>query len=510
MNEKHLLINSVILLFRASQLEIPSSEYKGLVREIIADIKLSDFSLGNMGESKTIESLKNTVNSMASELDSHHYSKEELILRLKIDTSDEPELFSALQLGIEPELNEIELKKTCLAIFNSLQTYLKEKRIVEIIKKANYMVAFQRDKITNLRQFVADHRGQLEPFEISDNTVSDPAIISDVNLNHREQILNIFRNVKEMNLEDGILKTGFQGYNRMTRGGLRRGEEIVAPALQHNYKTGLSLTLFKQIALYNKPYMIDKRKKPLIIRISFEDDLTLNMEFLYRSLIENETGKVPDTTNISIEEMTDVVYTKLAVNGYTIRMLRVDPTQWTYRDVINFCLKMEAEGYEIHLLMLDYLKMLPTTGCTQGAMGQDVRDMFRRIRNFCNPRRICLYTPHQLSTEAKMMIRDGKTDFVKELPGKGYYDGCRTIDNEVDLEIFSHIEKSNGKAYLTLQRGKHRINGVTPAEYLYCVLPFQPDGGILDDINGPDTTRSKVGGGPIGTREEKPFWDLEI
>lgn len=108
------------------------------------------------------------------------------------------------------------------------------------------------------------------------------------------------------------------------------------------------------------------------------------------------------------------------------------------------------------------------------------------------------------------MIRDGKTDFVKELPGKGYYDGCRTIDNEVDLEIFSHIEKSNGKAYLTLQRGKHRINGVTPAEYLYCVLPFQPDGGILDDINGPDTTRSKVGGGPIGTREEKPFWDLEI
>ena len=108
-----------------------------------------------------------------------------------------------------------------------------------------------------------------------------------------------------------------------------------------------------------------------------------------------------------------------------------------------------------------------------------------------------------------MLIRDGRSDFVKELVGKGYYDGCRTIDNEVDVEMFIHIEKMNGRAYLTVQRGKHRINGVTPLEYLYAILPFQIKGVILDDVHGADSTRTKLGGGAIGSKDETPFWENE-
>jgi hypothetical protein len=97
-------------------------------------------------------------------------------------------------------------------------------------------------------------------------------------------------------------------------------------------------------------------------------------------------------------------------------------------------------------------------------------------------------------------------DFVKEIANKGYYAGSRQIDQEVDLELYIHIEIVNGTSWLTVQRGKHRIVGQTPLIDQYCVLPFQPVGGILDDINGPDTTRRKVGGGPIGSSEETPFW----
>ena len=97
----------------------------------------------------------------------------------------------------------------------------------------------------------------------------------------------------------------------MLRGGFRRGEQIVIGALQHNYKTGYSLSLFKQIAIYNVPYMIVKTKKPLLVRISFEDDLALNIEFLYRSLRENETGEpIPDNLDISIEEMSAYIHEK--------------------------------------------------------------------------------------------------------------------------------------------------------------------------------------------------------
>lgn len=117
-------------------------------------------------------------------------------------------------------------------------------------------------------------------------------------------------------------------------------------------------------------------------------------------------------------------------------------------------------------------------------------------------------TPHQLSTGAKQLVREGHTsDFVKEIANKGYYAGSGQIDQEVDLEIYIHIVKFNGYSWLTVQRGKHRIPGITKAEDLFCVMKFEDVGTIPDDINGPDRSTRKVGGGPIGTKDENPFWD---
>lgn len=57
-----------------------------------------------------------------------------------------------------------------------------------------------------------------------------------------------------------------------------------------------------------------------------------------------------------------------------------------------------------------------------------------------------------------MLIRNGMDEqFVAEIKNKGYYDGCRTLDQEVDMELYIHIVKVDGRSYLTLQRGKHRV-----------------------------------------------------
>jgi hypothetical protein len=130
------------------------------------------------------------------------------------------------------------------------------------------------------------------------------------------------------------------------------------------------------------------------------------------------------------------------------------------------------------------------------------------MRNFCNPRKITLITPHQISTDAKRMMRLGSNDFVKQLPGKGYYAGCASLDNELDLEMHMHIEKLNGRSYLTCIRGKHRLNTMLALEDLYCVLPFDPIGGIRDDVHlDTEITLRRVGGGPIGSNDEIPLWD---
>jgi hypothetical protein len=108
-----------------------------------------------------------------------------------------------------------------------------------------------------------------------------------------------------------------------------------------------------------------------------------------------------------------------------------------------------------------------------------------------------------------MLIRQGNEEtFVKDIANKGYYDSCKTIDQEVDLEIYVHIIKCDSKSWLCVQRGKHRLIQVTPDEHKFTVLPFNDIGDIRDDVNGPDTSRKKPGGAAPG--EDKPWFDFDI
>lgn len=506
MDHKLLLVKSCTLLYRESLISTTTENSSDLVRTVLEEIQLSDVNLTVDHGRDILVALKQTIIEMCNNPIDHIYESAELLQRLKMNTGDDERLYDAFAQGIEPELSESSLKRTVINIRKQINTHFRDKQITEILTKAANQYKYHKDKIKNTNQFVAEICGQLEPFQM-DAITKDPAIVSDIDIGDEVGTSNVFKEIKAADDGNGIMRTGYQGINRMLQGGFRPGDAVVLGALQHKYKTGFTLSLFKQIAMYNKPYMIDPTKKPLLLRISFEDDVSLNLQFLYQSIKENETGKKVVIANVSEEEMSAYVKEKLQVNGFHVKLMRVDPTQWTYRHICNTILALEAEGYEVKVLMLDYLAMLPTTGCSIGPMGSDVRDMYRRMRNFTNPKRIILITPHQLSTEAKQLIRDGRQDFVKEIAEKGYWDKCRTIDNEVDIELYIHIEKLNKASYLTIQRGKHRLPTIIPDELKYIVLPFYDIGGVRDDLLLSDSTCKKVGGGPIGSGEELPFWD---
>lgn len=105
-----------------------------------------------------------------------------------------------------------------------------------------------------------------------------------------------------------------------------------------------------------------------------------------------------------------------------------------------------------------------------------------------------------------MMVRDNVDDFVRNIANRGYYDGCKRLGQEPDLEIMIHIVRVNGKAYLTIARGKHR-NVVTPEKDQYAVLPFEIIGTIPWDVDGEDRSVATPGGGKIGSVDEQPWWD---
>lgn len=511
MQSKLLLVNAITLLYRESQLSNKHENSATLVREVIESIKLPEVALGFDSEREILDNLRTTAVYMCETPPDHAYESGELLQRLKVNTLHDDNLYNAFVEGILPTLDEPTIKRTCLNIKRSINSHFRELKVTEIINAASTTLNFSRTKVKDFKAFVSELSSKLEPYMV-DVVNKDPAVIGEVNTNNTADVAKIFSGVRNDSEGGTVFKTGFQGINRMLNGGFRRGYTATIGALPHMFKTGFSLTLFKQFALYNTPVLKDPTKKPLLLRISAEDDLKLNFAFLYKSLKENETKQPVSIAGISDEEIAEYVKAKLSVNGFETMFMHVNPSLWTYRDICNKIISLEADGFEVQLVMMDYLIKVPTTGCDQGIAGSDVLNMYERIRNFMAQRDICFVTPHQLSVDAKKMIREGRAEFVKELPGRGFYMKSSQIDQVVDLELFIHIERLNGRYYLTVQRGKHR-GILTSDEFLYCILPFLDkkvfECGIFDDVNGPDSTSIKLGGGAVGSGEETPWWENE-
>ncbi len=508
MNNRLLLVKGITLLYRESQLSGNNENSAELVREIISSVKLPEVNVGIDRERDILEGLKETALFMCDTPADHRHDPSDLLERLRVITGEDTGLYETFKDSIEDEMDEAKLKRRCLDARRALRNHLSESKVGKFLGDASYKWKFEREKIPDVKKFVAQIVSELEPYQV-DNDTKDPAVIGAVSLSNIDQVKGVYEQIAQQAEGKGILKTGFQGMNRLLDGGFRRGEEWVMGALQHNYKTGLSLTLYRQIAMYNEPVLTVPTKRPLLLRISFEDSLLLNFQSLYSQLWQNEYGEIPNLMGLSVDHLAEYTQRKMNVMGYETHLLHVNPSLWSYRDICNYVLKLEAEGNEIHMCMVDYLLKVPTVGCDQGPHGHDIRNMYERIRNFMESKGITFITPHQLSTDAKMLKRAGQTELVKQMVGGGFYAGSKQIDQVVDGEIFQHIETVNNESFLTIQRGKHRKIAQTPLEHQYIVLPFTKGGCILDDINGPDSTRKKVGGGPIGSKDETPFWEFE-
>lgn len=508
MDIKLALVKVVTLLYLESKLSDKSNPSQDLATSVLSHIKLPEtYAMGDFGRDPLIN-IRDTANWMISKGKDYEFDKGDLLQRLQVNCNNDQSLYLAFFNAINPTVTGDDLKVTIISFRKTINEFLSQTKVKEILKNAYTKVSYHGNMV-DWRCFVEDVITELEPFrnmEVADT--AHPSIVSDVMFNDSGAIRNVFeRGISELDTR-GIIKFGWQGLNRMfgpSYGG-RRGEFVVVGALQHNFKSGTVLEMFKSAAIYNKPFLRDPTKKPLLMHISFENSIELNITNIYRSLYENETQTYCDPKTIDINEATRFVIDRLQANGFHINMAHIDPSEFTYRDLFDRIERFEAEGYEVVGLFIDYLAMMSKKGCAQGPAGVEIRDLFRRVRNFICKRGTFTVTPHQLSTEAKQLTRIGVENFVQEIANKGYYDGCRTIDQEVDMEIYQHIVKINGVSYLTFQRGKHRKPTITPERDLYFCYQFHDVGTIPDDIEGADMSRKHVGGRTTSEGGDAPWF----
>jgi len=508
MDTKLLLVKLITLIYLESKLDERSNGSTELITSILTHIKLPESYATNEFGKDPLISLRETARWMNANPQDHHYDKHELLQQLRVNCGNDNGLYDSLVSGIAPDFEPEALKEIVISYKHVLRQYINQSKVKELLKEAYTKTWFQSSTI-DWRHYIKELTEALTPYSNNDCIeAAHPSVVSDVMFGDTAAVKNVFqRGVNELDTR-GIIQFGWQGLNRMFGAsmGARRGEMIVVGALQHNFKSGTTLEMFKSAALYNIPMLRDPTKKPLLMRISFENPIELDMTYLYRSLVENETGVYTDPKMIDIDEATRYVTDRLQATGFHINMCHIDPSEFTFRDLFDRVERFEAQGYEVIMLNIDYLPMMSKRGCATGPAGVEFRDLYRRVRNFTSKKGIICITPHQLSTEAKQLTRVGVDNFVQEIANRGYWDSCKTIDQEVDLEIYQHIVKVNGESYLTFQRGKHRKATITPERDLYFVYKFQQVGTIPDDILGVDCSRRSVGGKTVSDGGEGAWW----
>lgn len=472
MDPNIILVKSITLLYRESQLE-NNTDYSGdLVKTVVGKIQLSDTDIGIATRRSVAIGLRDLVLEMARSPETKTYEISEFLQQIRLLTNGDDNVYNAIVQGIEPELTTPILKRTITNLRKTIKDYFREKKIGEIFKKASRDVNFNRANIEDIQVYVQNVINELTTV-CTKSTAKDPGIVRTMDFTDEESMHQVFSDVAASNTDDLPFLTGFKELNMALQGGPRPGDTVVIGALQHNYKTGMSLSLFSHVPCYNKPKTKDPSKKPLAYRISAEDPLRNNAQFLYQLLKYEETGIAIDIKGLAVEDMIKYVKQRLSVNGYHVIIDEINPLHWTYQSIFNRVIELESMGYSIEVLSIDYLSKIPTTGCVQGAMGDDMMDLLVKLRAFCAARGILFMTPHQLSTEAKRLLQTVPAEqFLHHIKGGGFFEKTKGLDRIYDIGILCHKVETAGGDYLHVVIDKHRFPSVVDSSLKSFYLPF--------------------------------------
>lgn len=506
---KQLLIQCISLLCLEHRPGVATSPSTSIIAEIVATIPQPESTIDIDHGRQIFTEVYKVVLWLCSLKPDDFPTDTEILQQLRVACREEEYLYEALAIALSETFDDAQsIVKRIHSYRRKLSAYLNEEKIVSILKEYHHKMAFKRSSVADVVSEIAEMGQRLEPYITARERMSHPAQMGGMDFGDIASLEDNFNAVKEMLSTEGAFRTGWQAINRMLGkiGAIKRGEFGIVGGLQHNFKSGFMMSLFVHFCLFNRPVMRDVTKRPLIQFISFENEVADNLLWVYTYLKENETGQPVLAGNIDIQEASAYVSARLRETGFEVRMDRFDPTEFSAASLTTHLDGLIAEGYEIQMLIVDYLNMLPKTGLDAKVAGDDIRLLFRRVRNYTSPRGISFLSPHQLSSEALQLTRENVDDFVRNVANKGYYDGCRRLGQEPDLEMMIHIVEVNGKKYLTVARGKHR-NTVTATKDQYAVLPFEIVGTIPWDVDGEDRSVATPGGGRAGTADETPWWE---
>lgn len=499
MENKHILVMCICLLYKESLIskELNSQD---LVEETLKNITIPELRSSAGRTREIMLECKRQIKTMINNGPGHKYNS--TILKSKLSSifgSDDTVTLDMLMGMIVEDTTGIDkdvLTEEIASLITELNIFNSKGKIAEIIEKYSAMVRFNSTSVDwdHIAQEITE---KLAPYVTMGNCLRKRGVVDIVDFSKKDSILNILSYAKDIDSGEGLLKLGHQELNDMFGDGIRLGEAILISAEEGGGKSLLANIFMLSIMAFNKAELRpNKGIYPLAIRISLENDSIQDIPWMYKFIVENDTGLAVDIKDIDNVEATEYLSSRFSSNGWSFVNVRLDPTTVTLQDVINIINEYIRQGYDPQIIVVDYLSML----LESGAKSSEYRENMRRMCAFTKPLGAIFITPHQATSEAMARLKaDYPGRVVRHMVGNKLYAECKQLGQEPDIEVHGHrelveVEEGVVRAYMTIARGKHRGRPRhTPAKYLYTCLPFEEIGTLPWNMGKARTGIAKPG-----------------
>lgn len=510
MEIKLLLAKAISAVYYASY--VPNYDEDGLtimLERALEHIAVVDDPMQSNREHSQILKVRGLLIWMKQKGISHPFDLNDLMMRVRLSCGDNDRLYDlfckTLLLVEDPDAAEEKVKEAS----NELYDFIGVEELFDLLKRSSHRVGFNRDKIENLSRYRDELILKLQelPLAGKKRAISATRSIDIDDVDSLEQVYELAQSAID---PEHILTLPLKAKNRMfgEQMGARRGEWANTSALPGNNKSGDMLDDFISFCIFNTPKLIDATKKPMHVFATLEDKPELILQKLYTSLKQHETGyEVPiKTKGVPPREMAQYVKARLMANGWNIRIFDYTSGASPF-DFVEDLKQLQKEGYEIFTAGVDYPHLFDKSDIVASVAGEEVQLCVRIIRRFTSPNNIYGYAVHQLSTQAKELARN-YPDYIKRLPGLGYYESCKKYETEFDFAKLIAKTMHNGEAWQEYQWEKHRKVGSTDEADKYFATKFLPYPmmGVKYDIDRDEDTSFKKIGGRVTAGEAGNDW----
>lgn len=497
MDIKLLLLKSISTLYYFSRTDATSSELvKNTISSVVDQMEISYDPTDISKERKTLSDLKLLIERLLNKELTVIIDREDLLSRIEIACDEDVRTIDLFKRNLLEDTDVDESTIKFRSNLSELQDYLSEEKLISTIRKASRDISFDRSSIKDLNTFKLQLIDKLNGVKVDNQTSSqDPNVIDISDIGKLEET---FKKAEDLISVEGILKFPFKGMNRMfgENNGGRRGEYVAIHALSGHNKTGTLLDIFCSMCLFNKPHLLDPTKKPLHVYFTIEDPVTEIVRKIYTMIRQNETELPVELRGIPYKEQAAYVSEKLSSQGFHVKIVDFENGGSPFK-YLNYLESFQEEGYEIFSVGCDYVNLMDKETVGKTNLAENTKGLHRIISDWTKPRDIFHYTAGQLSSDARDVLRMFPEDFIKRLIDKGYYEGCRTLSTEFDMEFFVAKKTHNGETWQEFEWGKHRKLGATLETDKYFAMKYYPVGmiGYPWDIDkeGEDFSYKKVG-----------------